>query len=87
MLTEKQQSVIKFALKVLKEDQHSVFHADPKTKVCVAIRSTNRSDGSPKLTVGIARCNADEPFIAPIGKAIALFRARGKRVPEELMKF
>ena len=87
MMTEKQQQTIKFALEQIAKDKHCVFYADPKTKVCVALRTTEHRDGSPKLSIGTSRCNAGEPFVKPIGLAIAMFRARGKNVPECLMKF
>ena len=87
MMTEKQQQTIKMALEVLAKDKHCVFHADPKTRVCVAVRFTEHADGRDKVCIGTARCNEGEPFIAPIGKAIAMFRARGRKVPVDFLKF
>lgn len=87
MITDKQKETIKFALDHLAKDSHCVFHADPKTRVCVAVRCTEHRDGSDKITIGTSRCNVGEQFIKPIGLAIAMFRARGRKVPECLMKF
>jgi hypothetical protein len=83
MMTEKQINTIQKALEFnFTNRKKCVVKVDHKAKVCVAV---TRIKG--KTSIGVSRCNSGDTFIKPIGIAIATYRAMGKKVPQELLRF
>jgi hypothetical protein len=66
------------------------FHVNEKKRAVTAVVETTSSDGSKpsygvQRVVGVAKCDPNDCFNEFIGKAIALHRALGIEVPEELL--
>jgi hypothetical protein len=66
------------------------FHVNPKKRAVTAVvETTDLFGGTPsngkKRSVGVAKCDPNDCFNEFIGKSIALHRALGLEVPEELL--
>ena len=82
-MKQEQKDTIQEALFILGQNRENcVFHTDVKTRACVCVWN-----GAYRSGIGVSVCNPADRWIKPIGLAIAMYRAKGRKVPEKFLHF
>lgn len=87
IITKEKAKVIKEAVAIIKDNEDRiVYDVNEKHGVCT-IGYVYSKDGYVGVRLGTSFCAPGDRFIKPIGMVIALYRAKGRRVPEKFLHF
>ena len=81
-MSERQKEIIQRAIQYV-NSVPAITYSDQRTGVSVSYAFNSKGRGR----IGVALCAPDDRFVKPIGIAIATYRAQGKSIPLEYLKF